>query len=105
MPGEENPLRVLLVTGGHPFEAQPFFDVFDADAALTWTHVAQPEAQAFFHPDRGTEWDVFVLYDMPGIEFTRGEPPARFLEPASKYMSDFGELLESGRAWSFSTTP
>jgi type 1 glutamine amidotransferase len=93
--------RVLVVTGGHPFEAEPFFEVFDANSGIDWTHASQPDAQAYFTPDRAAEWDVIVLYDMPGIEFTRGDPPARFPEPTTEYMAAFEALLEAGKGMIF----
>ena len=94
-------IRVLLVTKGHPFQREPFFEVFDADAGIVWTHVEQPAAEALFHPERGARWDVFVMYDMPGIEFTRGDPPARFPEPPADYVAGFEALLESGKPMVF----
>ena len=38
------PLDVLVVTGGHPFEAEPFFAVFDALDGINWTGATAPEA-------------------------------------------------------------
>ena len=94
-------LRVLLVTKGHPFQREPFFEVFDADAEIEWTHVEQPAARALFHPDRAGDFDVFVMYDMPGITFTRGDPPVRFDEPPSDYVAGFDSLLDAGKGMVF----
>jgi len=94
-------LRVLLVTGGHPFEREPFLEVFEADPSLDWVHVEQPEAQELFRAETADEWDAVVLYDMPGIEFTRGDPPARFLDPPDSYKSGFEALLERGQGMVF----
>jgi type 1 glutamine amidotransferase len=94
-------IRVLLVTKGHPFQREPFFEVFDADTGIVWTHVEQPAAEALFHPERGDRWDVFVMYDMPGIEFTRGDPPARFPDPPADYVAGLEALLESGKPMVF----
>lgn len=58
------PLRVLLVTGGHDFQTNQFLDVFRADPAIRLTHVVQPEAQAWFRPERAKDFDVLVSYDM-----------------------------------------
>ena len=38
--------NVLLVTKGHPFEREPFFQVFDEMPGVNWTHVEQPAARA-----------------------------------------------------------
>ena len=94
-------IRVLLVTKGHPFEREPFFEVFDADAGISWTHVEQPAAEALFHPDRGAPWDVFVMYDMPGITFTRADPPVLLTEPSAEYVAGFDALLASGKGMVF----
>lgn len=102
MEGEpDGELRVLVITGGHPFESEPFFDVFDADPGLDWTHAPQPGAQDLCTPGNADEWDVFVLYDMPGIEFTGEEPPAQFVEPTEDYIAGFEALLAAGKGMVF----
>lgn len=94
-------MRVLLVTKGHPFEREPFFAVFDADHGISWTHVEQPAAAHLFDPDRLAEFDVVVFYDMPGIRFTGGEPPVRFLDPPADFVRGFREVLETGKGMVF----
>jgi uncharacterized protein len=92
-------VRVLLVVKGHPYQRQPFYDVFDADRGITWTLVEQPAAQALFHPDRAGDFDVFVMYDMPGIEFTGAAP--RFASPPASYVAGFEALLDAGKGMVF----
>lgn len=94
-------LRVLLVTKGHPFDKQAFFDVFDANRDIDWTHVEQPAAQALFHPERAAGFDVIVMYDMPGIRFTRSDPPTEFAAPPPDYVAGFRSLLEAGKGLVF----
>ena len=96
-PEMEKPLRVLVVTGGHPFESEPFFEVFDALPGVEWTHAPQPEARVHFRPDGVGEFDTIVCYDMPGITFTGGDPPARFEEPSAQLVADYGALLDRGQ--------
>ena len=93
--------RVLVVTKGHPFEAEPFFVLFDALGGVEWTHVEQPEARANFHPDRAGEYDCIVCYDMPGIAFTGGDPPAVFEEPSSHLVAGYRGLLDAGQGMVF----
>jgi len=93
--------RVLLVTKGHPYDRQPFFAVFDDNPAIDWCHVDQPAARALFHPDRADGFDAFVCYDMPGITFTRADPPTRFETPPSDYVAGFTALLEAGQGMVF----
>jgi type 1 glutamine amidotransferase len=99
--GGSDTVRVLLITKGHPFQREPFFEVFDAIDGVEWTHVEQPAAQALFHPDRADQWDVFVLYDMPGITFGRGDPPAEFETPTAAYVRGFEALLAAGKGMVF----
>ncbi len=89
--------RVLVVTKGHPFAREPFFAVFDANPAIIWTHVEQPAAQWLFHPERAADFDVLVCYDMPGIRFTGGDPPAAFDTPPPWYVDAFEALLHAGK--------
>jgi uncharacterized protein len=62
---EERP-RVLLITGGHKFEREPFLQVFRADASLDVTHVEHSgtSADAWLRADL-ERVDAVVLYDMP----------------------------------------
>jgi len=38
---ESHKLRVLVVTGGHGFKAQPFFRMFDEDPDITYVAAKQ----------------------------------------------------------------
>ena len=88
--------RVLLITKGHPFAKDDFFEIFDelvkdANSCVSdYTHVEQPAAQHFFHPVNSQHWDVFVMYDMPGITFNRSEierenNPVNFEAPSDAF--------------------
>ena len=89
------------MTKGHPFDAPAFFEVFDSMPDIAWTHVEHPEALELVEPQRAAEYDVFVMYDMPGIEFTRGDPPARFQEPPAGYPEALRALLDAGKGMVF----
>ncbi len=56
--------RVLVVTGGHDFETNQFFQIFQDNPAITFTKVTQPAAQGWLRPDKAKDWDVLVCYDM-----------------------------------------
>jgi type 1 glutamine amidotransferase len=62
--GQTEPIRVLLVTGGHGFKKEPFLDVFRSFDDVTFRHVVHPKAQAFLRPEALREYDVVVFYDM-----------------------------------------
>ncbi len=66
-PGPELPkTRVLLITGGHGFEREPFFRMFSENPAITFTAAEHAKASAtVWERDDLTNFDAVVLYDMP----------------------------------------
>ena len=90
-----------MVTKGHPFDAPAFFAVFDSIDGIEWTHVEHPDALGLVDPARAAEFDVFVMYDMPGITFTRADPPVEFPEPPPGYPEAFQRLLDEGKGMVF----
>lgn len=91
---------ILLVTGGHPFEREPFFKLFDALDGVDWTHVEHPAAQALFSREHAARFDAIVCYDMPGIRFSPDGDPD-YLEPDAPFKENFLELLASGFGFVF----
>ncbi len=90
------PLKVLVVTGGHPFELEPFLAVFAANPDIDWTHVQPPEAREWFRSRHVGEWDAIVCYDMQGIVFRKPEPP-EFEEPPLDYAEGLIGMLDAGQ--------
>ena len=88
--------RILVVTGGHPFELEPFLEIFLAWPDLDWTHVQAPEAQQCFRADLAGTWDAIVCYDMQGIEFRKPDPPI-FHQPPHDYAVGLCEMLDAGQ--------
>ena len=88
-------LNVLVVTGGHPFAREAFFEVFDANPDINWSHVDHPAAQLMFSPRMAEHFDCYVLYDMPGIEFRPGAQP-RFHSPPVPYQQGLRALGDMG---------
>ncbi len=93
--------RVAVVTKGHPFDGPAFFEVFDSMAGIDWTHIEHPAALQLVEPDLAADFDVFVMYDMPGITFTRSDPPAAFPDPPEGYPEKLQALLEDGKGLVF----
>lgn len=59
-------LKVLVVTGGHGFEEEPFFEMFRANPEITFVHAAHaPQSATAYERADLLEQDVVVLYDMP----------------------------------------
>ena len=56
-------IRVLVVTGGHPFEKEPFFKLFQDNPDITFQAVEHPNAHALLTAEAATNWDVLVMYD------------------------------------------
>jgi len=63
-PASSAKIRVLVVTGGHDFEQEPFFQVFKDNPEITFKAVEHPNAQALFKADAAKDYDVLVFYDM-----------------------------------------
>ena len=98
-PQADATLRILLVTGGHPFEREPFLAVFEAMEEVAFEHAEQPDAQKLFRPELADRFDATVLYDMPGIAF--GPEGPRFDDPPKAYAEGLLALLERGHGFVF----
>ena len=62
--GQKEKTRVLLFTGGHDFEREPFMKMFQDNPDITYQAVEHPNAHALLKAEAAKEWDVLVLYDM-----------------------------------------
>lgn len=69
--------------------------MFEANDEIEWSSAEHPVAQRLFTPAFAADFDCFVLYDMPGIEFRSGGPP-RFFEPPDFFIEGLMALLDSG---------
>jgi len=59
-------IKVLVVTGGHGFEREPFFKMFSDDAAIEFTPAEHSKTNAsVYDRDDLLSYDAVVLYDMP----------------------------------------
>ena len=48
---KNNEHNLLVVTRGHPFERDPFFEMIDS-LGFQWSHIEHPAAQDFFKIDK-----------------------------------------------------
>lgn len=92
--------NILLVTKGHPYERQPFCQIFEDLPDLEYTLVEQPAAQALFSIEEARPYDAFVMYDMPGIRF-HGDRAPDFPEPPPRYRENFEALVAAGHGFVF----
>ncbi|MCZ4653861.1 ThuA domain-containing protein [Gordonia amicalis] len=95
------PLRVLAVTRGHNFERNAFTAMLDALPGVEVSQVEQPAAQTFFRAENASEWDAFLMYDMPGYTFHRDHSPVDLHEPPSRFREDFEGLVAAGHGFVF----
>jgi uncharacterized protein len=58
------PIRVLLMVGGHDYQTNAFHRLFEENPDVTYRVVEHPNAHAWLRPERAGQYDVIVLYDM-----------------------------------------
>lgn len=58
------PIKVMLVTGGHAFDTVQFFQMFDAIESIEYEHFVQPKANNEIVKGTADDFDVLVFYDM-----------------------------------------
>ncbi len=64
-PQSDKKISVLILTGGHNFKADPFFQMFKDNPEVTYTWATQhTNAEAYDRPDLFS-YDVVLLYDSP----------------------------------------
>lgn len=77
-------IRVLVVTGGHDFERDAFFKIFQDNPHITYEAVEHPKAHEHLRAEASRQFDVLVLYDMwPKI--------------SDEAKADFVNLIRSGK--------
>jgi len=59
------PVRVLLITGGHGYDKEPFDAFMKSLQGITVTEVKHPNALVMFRPENRSSYDVVLFYDMP----------------------------------------
>jgi type 1 glutamine amidotransferase len=64
--GDSGKIRVLLITGGHAYEKEPYLRIYAENSEISVTHLEHTEgtADAWDRADLSA-CDVVVLYDMP----------------------------------------
>jgi len=58
-------LKILIVTGGHDFDRESFFQMFDSFNNMTYTELIHPEARVQLGTIDLASFDAVVFYDMP----------------------------------------
>ncbi|MHB8903347.1 MAG: ThuA domain-containing protein [Thermoguttaceae bacterium] len=61
---ESGKLRILLTTGGHAFEVEPFYQMFDAMKGIETTKAEMPKDAGLLRPGLEKDFYCIVMYDM-----------------------------------------
>lgn len=97
--------QVLVITGGHPFDAQTFFAMLDAvivdRLGYNWCLASQSVAHSLIEdPNIIEQFAAILFYDVPGQDYRTGQPPLKF-EPTQAYKAGLETLLEAGKPMLF----
>lgn len=93
--------NLLVVTRGHPFERDNFFNMIDS-LGFNWSHIEHPAAQSFFKKENLEKFDAILFYDMPGLNFEEINDESKFfINPPQEYKNDFLERLNEGKGCVF----
>lgn len=69
--------QLLVLSGGHPYEAEPFAAMLASLDGWTVTHLMHPEAERLVGEGCADLADAILFYDMPGYTFGDGQVTAR----------------------------
>ncbi len=91
------PIQCLVAVRGHPFDRTAFDAMFQAMDGISATMVDQPAAARLMTPEGMRGFDLLLLYDMPGLDFTVGAGAPAYLEPDPALKAGLFALLEAGK--------
>ena len=88
--------NILVITRGHPFERDPFFEMIDS-LGFQWSHVEHPAAQNFFEDNKIQKYSAILFYDMPGLNFEANpDDKSFFVDPPEDFKKNFIDRLGDG---------
>jgi type 1 glutamine amidotransferase len=61
---QQEKLKVAVVTGGHDFEEEPFFAIFESFSDIEYTNIHLEDDSEIFEDISSWDYDVIVLYNM-----------------------------------------
>lgn len=91
------PIQCLVAVRGHPFDRTAFDAMFQSMDGISATMVDQPAAALLMNPHGMRQFDVLVLYDMPGLDFEAPEAAPLYRDPSPEMRAGFRALLEQGK--------
>ena len=114
--GGRGPIKVMVVTKGHTYDREPFFQMWDSwGSDITWSHVEHPAADVMLSPKYSKLFDVYAFFDIggAGLGGRSGPPPNlppgtfktandRYYPPPSEQLkTEFPKLLREGKGFVF----
>jgi type 1 glutamine amidotransferase len=87
--------ELLVVSGGHPFEAEAFEAMLAQLDGYRTTHLSHPEAERAIADGAADTADALLFYDMPGYTFADGAVEAR--PPSPGYIAALKGRFAQGR--------
>jgi type 1 glutamine amidotransferase len=61
---EQTKQRILIITGGHAFEREAFFNIFGDMTDVGYKEVVQPYANQIYDTELMDQYDILLFYDM-----------------------------------------
>ncbi|MEO1046905.1 MAG: ThuA domain-containing protein [Pseudomonadota bacterium] len=86
---------LLVLSGGHPYEAEPFEALVHSLGDWEVTHLIHPEAEESVARGRAAQADAVLFYDMGGYTFADNQVRSR--PPSEGYRRAIVERFEAGR--------
>lgn len=86
---------LLVLSGGHPYEAEPFTALLASLGGWEVTHLVHPEAEGAVTAGAADGADAMLFYDMPGYAFADGG--VTVTAPSSGFRAAIERRLSSGR--------
>ena len=96
-PGGTGPVKVLFLTGYHPFDRENLFLALDSMGQdITWTHVEHPAAEVFYDPKSAAHYDVLLFYDAYLGRQPGAAAPFTYTPPTQEMQDGLKRLTQSG---------
>jgi uncharacterized protein len=87
--------RLLVLSGGHPYKAEPFAEMLRSLSTWSITHLLHPEAENAIALGAADHADAILFYDMPGYEFGDGKVQSR--PPSAEFCAALERYFGSGK--------
>jgi type 1 glutamine amidotransferase len=81
-------IKTVIITGGHSFEREAFFDMFKSFSDVAYEEVVHPDANQIYASPKMASVDVLIFYDM-------------VQEISEQQKQDLINLLENGKSLLF----